>query len=77
MRKKHSCLTNLRLWSVQAGIAGGALTASLAALQQAGVAVPPLLLAGSGILTAVGVFGARMFGQPNVTGADKPEGGAQ
>ena len=75
MKAKHNIMTNLRLWSVQAGLAGGALTTALASLQAAGVKVPAVAIAASGILTAVGVFGARMFGQPDVvTSTDKPEG---
>ena len=65
--KLHNLITNLRFLSGQAGLVGGAVTAGLAALQQNGVAVPPVALAASGILTAVGVFGARMFPQPDVT----------
>ncbi len=68
MKAKHDLMTNLRLWSVQAGLVGGAFTAFLAALQQNGIAVPPVVMAASGILTAAGVFGARLFPQPDITG---------
>ncbi len=71
MKFRHNLTTNMRLWSVQAGLIGGAFTAFLAALQQNGIAVPPAVLAASGILTAIGVFGARLFPQPDVTG-DRP-----
>ena len=68
----HDVSTNLRLLSVQAGIAGGGMTAALGAYQAAANAahinagVPGWLFAISGILTAVGVFAARMWPQPNV-----------
>ena len=71
MTKRHDILTNFRLWSVQAGLIGGAFTAFLAALQQSGLHIPPVLTAASGVLTAAGVFGARMIAQPDVTGDPK------
>ncbi len=56
----------LRCWSVQAAAVGGALTAFLAALQDQGVHVPPLVIAGSSLLTAVTVAVTRALPQADV-----------
>lgn len=72
MTTSHDLATNIRLLSVQAGVAGGALTAALGTFQAAmtvahlQVTVPPVLYIVAGVLTAVGVFLARMVPQPNV-----------
>ncbi len=53
---------------MQAGIAGGALTAALGAFEQAGHGhVPALAFSLAGVLTAAGVFAGRMWPQPKLS----------
>ena len=62
-------VANLRRLSVQAGIAGGALTAALGAFERAGHGhVPALAFSAAGVLTAAGVFAGRMWPQPRLGG---------
>ena len=68
MPSGKSIIGNLRRLSVQAGIAGGALTAALGAFQRMGHwELPAGVFVMAGGLTAVGVFAGRMWPQPRLS----------
>ena len=72
MPATHDVAGTLRCLSVQAGLAGGALTAALGAFQggvaamHVAVVVPPGAFVAAGVLTAVGVFAGRMWPRGNL-----------
>jgi hypothetical protein len=67
MPTRQDIVTNMRRLSVQAGVAGGALEASLGAYQVAsGVHVPAFMHVIAGALTAAGVFFGRLIPQPKL-----------
>jgi hypothetical protein len=67
MPSRQDIVANLKRLSVQAGLAGGALTAALGALPPAAhVHVPPAVFVFTGALTAIGVFAGRMWPQPGL-----------
>jgi len=58
----------LRCWSVQAAAIGGAVTTFLAALQDQGIHVPPVVIAATALATAVAVAVTRALPQDDLAG---------